>query len=279
MLEFLLLTLAISTPLILAAMAGYASERSGVINIALEGTMLGAAVTLAAASPTMGPWGGLAAALGVGVLLSLVHWIATQIYRLDHVISGMAVNALAAGLSGFAFDRMRDAGRTSKVPVPPATFFEILAVVAPLVIALYVARTRGGLRLVAVGSDPGKARLMGVAPLRVRLAALLACGLLCGLGGAMLVSDVGGFTDNMTDGRGYIALAALVLGGWRPLPSALAALGFGFLWALRIRFQGTPVGGLQIPSEAWAALPYVATVLALAGFLGRSRTPAGLGKF
>ncbi|RYG46289.1 ABC transporter permease [bacterium] len=278
MLDLLRLTLGIATPLILAAMAGYASERSGVVNIALEGTMLGSAVTLAAAAPALGPWGALAAAVGVGVLLSLLHWLATQIYRLDHVISGMAVNALAAGLSGFAFDRMREAGRTTEIVTPPTWIFQGLAILAPLAIALYVARTRAGLRLIAVGSDPDKARLMGVAPLRVRLAAMVVCGVLCAFGGAMLVSYVGGFTDNMTDGRGYIALAALVLGGWRPLPSALAALGFGFLWALRLRYQGAPLAGVQIPSEAWAALPYLATVLALAGFLGRSRTPAGLGK-
>ncbi|RYG37545.1 ABC transporter permease [bacterium] len=278
MLSFLALTLAISTPLILAAMAGYASERSGVVNIALEGIMLGAAVTFAAASPAFGPWGALAASMGVGILLSLLHWLATQVYRLDHVISGMAVNALASGLSGFAFDRMREAGRTTEIPTLPTPLFQGLAILTPLVIALYVARTRGGLRLVAVGSDPDKARLMGVAPLKVRLAALTVCGILCAFGGAMLVSDVRGFTDNMTDGRGYIALAALVLGGWRPLPSALAALGFGFLWSLRLRYQGAPLAGVQIPSEAWAALPYLATVLALAGFLGRSRTPAGLGK-
>jgi simple sugar transport system permease protein len=155
--------------------------------------------------------------------------------------------------------------------------YEGFALVLPFAIWLYVRKTRGGLWLLAVGSDPDKARLVGISPLRVRAFGLLATGVFTGLGGAALLSYTGVFTDNMTAGKGYIALAALVLSGWRPLPALLACVGFGFFSALQLELEGNPHLP-AIPNEAWAALPYVVTVIALAGFLGRNRTPAGLGK-
>ncbi len=127
--------------------------------------------------------------------------------------------------------------------------------------------------MVAVGADPDKARLMGLRPGRIRLIALLATGVFTGLAGALLVSDAAIYTNNITAGRGYIALAALIVGGWRPLPAFAVCLALGFFSSLQLRFQGS-----YIPSQAWAALPYVLTIVALAGFLGKNRTPAGLGK-
>jgi simple sugar transport system permease protein len=130
----------------------------------------------------------------------------------------------------------------------------------------------------AVGSDPDKARLMGLQPSNVRLWGLLATGLFTGIAGVELVAYTGVFTDNMTSGRGYIALAALIIGGWRPIPAFIACVVFGFFSALRLQLQGTPLFGAELPPQIWASLPYLVTIVALAGLLGKNRTPAGLGR-
>ncbi|MGV3615949.1 MAG: ABC transporter permease [Fimbriimonas sp.] len=278
MLSLFTLTLALSTPLIFAALGGYTSERAGVINIGLEGMMLAAACAAAVLGYQFGPVAGLAGAVVAGTAMSLLHWLATQVYRIDHVISAMAINCLAAGGTNFVFQKFAEKHTGGKAPALPIEFYYGIALLLPFLVALYVRHTRGGLRLLAVGSDPDKARLMGVAPVRVRLFGLLATGILTGLGGAMLVTYTGVFTDNMTAGRGYIALAALILGGWRPVPALAACIAFGFFSALRLQLEGTAPLGIELPSEAWASLPYIVTVIALAGFLGKPRTPAGLGK-
>ncbi len=266
----------LTTPLALAAMGGYASERSGVVNIGLEGMMLTAACCAAVVAPAYGPWVALGVALVVTVLIGLLHWLLTQVYRVDHVISGMGVNLLAAGGTNFVASLAGAA--SSGVPALSRYGYVALGLVLPFAAWAYVRGTRGGLRLVATGADPDKARLAGIVPERVRLAALVATGVFTGLSGAALVAYTGGFTNDMTAGRGYIALAALVLGGWRPLPTLAACLAFGLMSALRVQFAGESVFGVSPPSEFWAALPYLATVVALAGFLGRGRTPAGLGR-
>jgi simple sugar transport system permease protein len=259
-------------------MGGFTSERGGVINIGLEGLMLMSACVTALVAVPLGPVAGLLAGVGSAVVLSVFHWLATQHYRIDHVISGMAINALALGGTNFLYGKFSDPSKTGSVPHLPLVWFNWIAFVLPFGLWGYMRWTRGGLRLMATGSDPDKARLAGLAPLKIRLAGLFATGVFAGLGGVMLVSNSGVFTDNMTAGKGYIALAALILGGWRPLPAMGACLAFGFFNALQIQFQGQTILGVQPPSELWASLPYVATVIALAGFLGRNRTPAGLGK-
>lgn len=278
MLNVLKLMVELSTPLILAALGGFASERGGVINIGLEGLMLMSACVTGLVSVTLGPVPGLLAGIASAVLLSLMHWLSTQFYRIDHVISGMAVNAIAAGGTNFLFGKFSDPSRTGSIPHLPVWVYEASAFVVPVVIWASVKWTRGGLRLIAVGSDPDKARLAGLSPVKIRFIGLTLTGVLAGLGGAMLVSNSGVFTNDMTAGKGYIALAALILGGWRPLPALGACLAFGFFNALQIQFQGQTILGVQPPSEVWASVPYIATVIALAGFLGRNRTPAGLGK-
>ena len=271
MLDLLKQTLFFTTPLALAAMGGFASERSGVVNIGLEGLMLTAACACALAAERLGAPGALALALALSVVLSLLHWLATQVYRVDHVISGMVVNLLAAGATNFAVG-LSGAG-SSAVAHLPLSFYEALALVLPFAIWAYVRRTRAGLRLLATGADPDKARLAGIVPQRVRFFALVATGVLAGLGGCSLLAYTPIFTDNMTVGRGYIALAALVVGGWRPLPTLAACLAFGFFGALNVQFNG-----VALPSQFWAALPYLATLIALGGFLGRGKAPAGLGR-
>jgi simple sugar transport system permease protein len=259
-------------------MGGFTSERSGVINIALEGKMLTAACAAYIATLFSG---NALLALGVGIgsaiVMSLTHWLLTQTYRLDHIISGMAINALAFGLTNYLHFKYNnpDAGALQTLP---RTFYWTAAIVLPFVLFAYARYTRGGLRLFAVGNDPDKSRLMGVQPLRVRLFGLIATGVFTGIAGTMMFTTAGTFTEGMTAGRGFIALAALILGGWRPVPAFAACLGFGFIEALQLQLQGTKLGGAEIPSQVFSSLPYIITIVALAGFLGRSKAPAGLGK-
>jgi simple sugar transport system permease protein len=212
------------------------------------------------------------------MLAAWLHWMLTQTYRVDHIVSGMAINALALGATNYLDKRFTDPNRPEPMPLLPLELFYTLAILVPLLAALYLGRTRGGLRLLAVGNDPEKSRQMGVEPLGVRFAALTLCGVLCGLGGALIVTNAKWFTDGMTAGRGYIALAALIIGGWRPVPAALACLAFGLFEVLQVQLQGVAILGVQVHPTLWAALPYLATIVALAGLLGRSRAPAGLGR-
>lgn len=271
------LTFTTAAPLILAATAGFASERAGVINIALEGKMLGAAFACYAGAMAFGPMGGLACAIITGVVLSVLHWWMTQKFRVDPVISGMGVNLLAAGSTNFLLGVV-GSNVLSGGQVLPLYFYYGLALVSPVIAFWVTNSTRAGLHHRAAGSDPDKARLLGLSPISIRFWALGVTGILCGLAGALLVTETNSFTDNMTSGRGYIALAALILGGWRPIPAFLACLLFGFASGLKIQLQGTVIGGFTVPSEAWTMLPYLVTLVALAGFLGQNRTPKGLGK-
>ena len=278
MTDFLVYVLTLSAPLVLAALGGLLSERSGVINIALEGVMLTAACVTAVVGVTTGSAiYGLGAGVGAAVVVSLLHAVLTQLYRIDHIVSGMALNVLAIGGTNFLAEAMGDVS-SEKVPVFPNPLYWSLALLATIAIALYIAKTRGGLRLLAVGNDPDKSRQMGVDPVKVRYLALVGTGVLAGLGGVLIVSNAESFSDNMVAGRGFIALAALILGGWRPWPTLGACLLFGAFFALQLQLKGPPILGADIPTEAWTALPYVVTVIALAGFLGRSKAPSGLGK-
>ena len=274
--ELLLIAVGLATPLIFAMLGGYASERGGVINIGLEGMMLSSACVSALVGVAHGPAWGLVAGVTAATALSLLHWLATQIYRIDQVISGMALNAIAAGATNFLNQKFASGASSVVFPELP---YQVLAVISVAAVAVVATRTRFGLRLVAVGADPVKARLVGLNPVNIRLLAASATGLFTGLAGNYLVAETGVFTDNMTAGRGYIALAALILAGWRPVPGLIAALIFGFLNALSIKLQGQAVAGVVLPGEFWTSVPYLVTVLAMGGFMARNRTPAGLGKF
>lgn len=271
-------TLVLSAPLILAAIGGFFSERSGVINIALEGKMLISTVTVWLVAISSGNAAvGVAAGVGAAILMSLLHWLLTQKFKVDPIVSGMALNAIAFGSANFLDKKFTDPGQ-SGFPKIPSYLFWGFALILPILVWLYVRSTRGGLRLLAVGSDPDKARQMGVFPQRIRAMSLLMTGVCCGLAGALIVSNAGSYTDNMTAGRGFIALAALIIGGWRPLPALAACIVFGMFQQMQIQLQGTKLLGIEFPRELWLCLPYIATIIALAGLLGKNRTPAGLGK-
>ena len=271
-------TLAFSAPLVLAALGGLCSERSGVINIALEGTMLTSACTTAIVGvATESAWIGLSAGVASAVLISLLHALLTQAFTIDHIVSGMAINALAIGGTNFALNALPDISSEQTASFAVQMYWS-LALLAALWLAFYLRRTRGGLRLLAVGNDPDKSRQLGLNPVKVRYLALTGTGVLAGLAGSLIVGHAGSFSDGMTSGRGYIALAALILGGWNPWRTLGACVLFGAFEALQIQLQGTTLMGAEVPSEVWNALPYFVTIIALAGFLGHNRAPAGLGK-
>lgn len=271
--------LALGLPLALAALGGLISERSGIMNIALEGKLLGAAcATSLVAANTGSPVLGLASGLFTAIVLSLgLVWL-TQSLRLDHVVAGMAINLISIGGTNFAAKALVDQNKLSNAPTLPLPLYYGLGGLAALLVIVGFAKTRPGLHLLAVGEDPDKSRQMGLDPLRVRVGALLLTGLLCGLGGALILTNAGGFTDGMTAGRGFIALAAVILAGWRPGPAVAVAIGFGAIEALRIQVQGAPVLGMEVPPQLWSSLPYLATLVALTGLVSKSRPPAGLGR-
>jgi general nucleoside transport system permease protein len=276
-------TLRVSTPLIFAALGGMVSERSGVINIALEGMMLvgafGAAVgTLATHSPWLGSAWGMAA----GVLLALIYGIFVIRLRSNQIVAGTAINMLALGLTPFLCKIRYDVtGQTPAIPIAERFQSAPLYLSWALVVIcwLWLKYTRSGLRLSFAGEHPEALEAAGIRVNRVRWAAVLASGALAALGGATLsVYLSSAFSRNMTAGRGFMALAALIFGKWRPLPTAVACLLFGFTEAVQTRLQGVPLwGNAPLPVQFIQILPYLVTILILVGFVGRSRSPKALG--
>ncbi len=290
-------TLRLSTPLIFAALGGLWSERAGVINIALEGMMLAGAFSAAAVTALTGnAWVGVGAALLAGLMVAWIHASATITWRADHVVSGTAINLLLLGipalLSGAIFG---STGATPQLPkdqvLPDLIFFDpqsspILASVfnqKPLVYlaflllagtAYLLARTSFGLRLRAVGENPEAADTAGVSVQRIRYAGVLLSGGLAALGGAYLsIGQNSLFTRNMTAGRGFIALAALIFGKWSPAGAVLACLLFGLAEAVAIRMEGT----VDLPTQFVQMIPYLLTIVALAGLIRRATPPRALG--
>ena len=303
-------TLRLATPLIFCALAGLFSERSGVVDIGLEGKMLFAAFAAAATGAVSGSTTlAMLAAIGVGVALSWMHGLACVSHQGDQVVSGVSINIIAAGLTvvlGIAW--FAQGGQTppvtaavriqplfpqlsawlSGVPLLGALLGEgLLGHSAMVYLALALVplswwllfRTRFGLRLRAVGENPQMVDAAGVSVTRLRYAALTINGMLCGLAGSYLVlAQSASFSPNMTAGRGFMALAALIFGRWHPVGALWACLLFGLLDAAAIRLQGValPMIG-EVPVQAIQALPYVLTVVLLAGFIGKAVAPKALG--
>jgi general nucleoside transport system permease protein len=276
-------TLRVSTPLIFAALGGLCSERSGVINIALEGLMLigafGAAVgTLACHSP----WFGSAFGVGSGILLAGVYGLFVIRLRANQIIAGMAINMLALGVTPFLCKILYDVtGSTPQIPL--AERFESAPLYLSWVLVglcwFVMKYTRAGLWVNFAGEHPEALDAAGIRVNRVRWMAVLAGGALAGMGGASLsIFLSSSFSRDMTAGRGFMALAALIFGKWKPLPTAMACLLFGFAEAAQIRLQGVAIWGSKpIPVQFIQILPYLVTILVLAGFVGRSRAPKASG--
>jgi simple sugar transport system permease protein len=303
-------TLRVSTPLIFCALAGLLSERSGVVDIALEGKMLLAAFAAGACGAVYGSMPlAILAAMGVAVAMSWVHGLACVSHKGDQVVSGVAINIIAVGLTavlgaawfhqGGQTPPVSDAVRIStlmpglaeavsgwpwigRVLGDGLLSHNALVYLALLLVPLEwwgVFRTRFGLRLRAVGENPQMVDAAGVSVLRLRYTALTLNGMLCGLAGSYLVlAQSASFSQNMTAGRGFMALAALIFGRWHPVKALWACLLFGFLDAAAIRLQGVHLPGIgEVPVQAIQALPYVLTVVLLAGFIGKSVPPKALG--
>ncbi len=303
-------TMRVATPLILCAMAGLFSERSGIIDISLEGKMLGAAFAAACfAAETGSAWLGLAAGIGIALCLALLHGFACITHNGNQVVSGVAINILVSGLTvvlGIAW--YHQGGQTPSLPATarfmPITlpFAESLAGVpflGPLYsrmlsghnLLVYVAfmavplvwwvvyRTRFGLRLRAVGENPNAVDTAGISVAWLRYRAVLICGLLTGIAGTYLsIAQNAAFAREMSAGQGYIALAAMIFGKWRPWSAFGACLMFGLLDAIAIRLQGVVLPGIgEVPVQLIQALPYVLTVVLLAGFIGRAVAPKAIG--
>ena len=292
-------TLRLATPIALAALGGTMSERSGVVNIALEGSMLvGCFFGVVVADRSHNVWLALAAALLAGLLLAALHAYASITLRADQIVSGMALNILALGLTTYLdYEMYGTTGTPSdlvEVPDLHLTFLNGIPYVGAaigdqnwivwvgllLVAALQVLlfRTVLGLRWRAVGEHPRAAETVGVNVRRMRYGAVLASGALAALGGAYLSLGVAhSFTDGMTGGRGFIGLAAMIFGRWTPVGALGASLIFGYGNALSTSLQGATVGGVRLPVQLLGTLPYILTILAVAGFVGRARAPAADG--
>jgi len=277
-------TIRLSTPLILAALGGLFSERSGVINIALEGMMLAGAFTAAAVTHAAGnPFVGLLAGMAAGMVIAAIHAVACIRYRADQVVSGTAINILMLGMPPFLSGAFfLSSGATPQIPknqLIPWTPIIIAFALVPLTwYVLY--KTPFGLRIRSVGENPEAADAAGIRVARMRYAGVLLSGVLAGIGGAYLsIGQSSLFTRNMTSGRGFIALAALIFGKWRPVQTMLACLLFGFTEAVTIQMQGVVKlpSGDDIPVQFIQMVPYLLTIIVLAGFIGSSRPPKALG--
>jgi general nucleoside transport system permease protein len=302
--------LRLSVPLICACLAGLWSERAGVVDIGLEGKMLVAAFGAAAAAHASGSaWVGLMAGMGAAIAMSLIHGFAAISQRGNQIVSGVAINMLAVGLTalignawygqGGRTPSLEGAARFQELALPFADIIRTIPLLgpfleevvgghaAPVYLALMavpltwlvLAHTRVGLRLRAVGENPAAVDTAGISVTKLRYGAVIVCGALCGLGGTYLaVSQAAAFLPGMTAGKGFIALAALIFAKWRAWPALGACLLFGVLDAGAIRMQGVALPGIgQIPVQAIQALPYILTVILLAGFIGRAIPPRASG--
>jgi ABC-type uncharacterized transport system permease subunit len=304
-------TLRVSTPLVFCALAGMFSERAGVIDIGLEGKMLAAAFAAAVVAALTGSaWMGLSAGIATAVMFSLLHGFACITHRGDQVVSGVAINIIASGLTvalgnawfarGGETPQLGPEQRFLPLQLPFAESFGGVPVLGPIYAKLisgqslltYLAfalvpigwwvlyRTRFGLRLRAVGENPAVVDTAGISVVALRYRAVMIGGILCGIAGAYLsIAQNAGFLRDMTAGRGYIALAAMIFGKWRPFPALLACLLFGLLDAVSIRLQGVVIPGWgEVPVQLIQALPYALTVVLLAGFIGKATAPKAIGQ-
>jgi simple sugar transport system permease protein len=304
-------TLRVAATLVFCALAGMFSERSGIIDIGLEGKMLAASFAAACVAMVTGSaWVALGGAIIVSCAFALIHGLACITYRGNQVVSGVAINIVAAGLTIVLGNAWFGRGGQTPDLAPEARFMPIafpgagaasdIPLIGPLYshvigghnLLVYVAyaavpaawwvlyRTRFGLRLRAVGEEPKVVDTAGISVTWLRYRAVLIAGTLCGFAGTYLaVAQNAAFSPHMTAGQGFIALAAMVFGKWRPWPAMFACLLFGFLDAIAIRLQGVAIPGIgQVPVEAIQALPYILTVVLLAGFVGRAQAPHALGQ-
>jgi simple sugar transport system permease protein len=311
LLQLLDSTVRLATPLLLACLAGLYSERAGIFDIGLEGKMLAAAFLSAAVAYTTGSaWVGLGAGILASLALSGIHGLASITFRGNQLISGVAINFLAAGLTvviaqswfgqGGRTPQWSGAARFEPITLPFADALRDIPVLGPIyyelisghTVLVYIAfalvpltwwvlyATRFGLRLRAVGENPAAVDTAGVSVVGLRYAAVIICGVLCGIAGAYLATALqASFVKDMSAGRGYIALAALIFAKWRPWFALYACLLFGFLQSLALRPDVImTVLGFKVNAQLLDVLPYILTVIILAGFVGKAIPPRAGGQ-
>lgn len=288
---FIAQTIRITVPYALASLGGVFSERGGVTNIALEGIILnGAFCATVGTYYTGNPVVGAIAGIAGGLITALIHAVVTINVKADQIISGIAINLFAVGITKFVleiiFHSSSNSSRIAGLPHIPMPFLEsspevarlfgnplvLISVVIVLLSHIVLFKTRFGLRLRAVGENPEAADTVGISVTKYRYYGVMISGILAGLAGAWLAFDQHSFTDGMSAGRGFIALAAMIVGKWNPLGAASACLMFGFAESLQILLQGAGV-----PTQFVQMIPYIATIIVLAGFIGRSVAPAADG--
>jgi ABC-type uncharacterized transport system permease subunit len=285
-----------ATPLLFGALGGIVSERSGVVNIGIEGMMLTGAYFGILGADLAGSWpAGLLVGMIAGGVLALVHAFFSVTLRADQIVGGVAINFLASGVTGYLFvDHYGDQGTPDNISRVPdvtlplisdipffgdafgrANLLTWLGLLTVIGLAVFLFRTPQGLRLRAIGEHPRAAETVGLSVIRTRYLAVVASGMLAAVGGAYLsIGFLGSFNQNMTAGRGYIALAVVICGKWRPAGALAFALLFGFSQAIAQRLPVFSESGATL----FQALPYVVTIIAVAGVIGRSRPPAAVGQ-
>lgn len=277
-----LATLRLATPLIFASMGGLMSERSGIVNVALEGFMLTGAFTGAVVGHFYASaWLGLAAAVVAGLIIGALYAFLVIEQKADQIVTGMALNLLVMGLIPF-FTKIlfNSTGSTPALAVEDRFSFEplILAFALPLLLHFWMFQTRSGLWVLFAGEKPEALEAAGVSTRKVRWSAVTLSGLFAAVGGASLsLFLASAYSPLMTGGRGFMALAALIFGKWKPLPTLAACFLFALADAVQIRLQGVQLAGVEIPVQFIQILPYIVTIIALAGFIGKSRAPKALG--
>ncbi len=284
LIDLLMATFRLATPLIFAALGGLLSERAGVINIALEGLMIVGAFSAAVlAHATGSPWLGFFSGALAGTFVAAIYAFAALECDANQIVAGTGINMLAYGIPPFVAKILYDVtGSTPALALSQRFRYEpmLIAVAAVALVVVWLRKTRSGLWVSFAGEHPEALKAAGLSVRGVRWAAVLGSGFFAGMGGACLsVFLSSSYSRNMTAGRGFIALAALILGKWRPLPAALACLLFGLTDAAQIRLQGIELPGIgAVPVQFIQILPYVVTLVVLAGFVGTARAPKALGE-
>jgi ABC-type uncharacterized transport system permease subunit len=282
--SFLTQMIRIAIPYLFAASGGVVAERAGIVSLTLEGFMLSGAFAAVLGTNLSGsPWVGVLTGILGGLVFALIHAVATIRYRADQIVVGVAINLMAIGITRFLLKLFFDSSSNSPWVAGCGGNINMagfdnpllwLGLIVPVAVAYMVYRTPFGLRIRAAGEHPDAAESVGVSVKRVRYVAVAISGMLAGLGGVYLALDQHQFTDQMTAGRGFIALSAVIFGRWDPIRAALACLLFAAAETLQIQLQGSHA----IASQFIEMIPYVLTIVALAGVVGRAVPPAALGK-
>ena len=265
-----------TTPLGFAALGGIYSERSGIINIALEGMMLiGAYGYAIGAQATGSAWVGLSIGVGLGIVIALLHAVATVTFHAEQIVTGIAINLLALGIVEYLAPTSERVAGLPELKLPIIGSYSILVYLVPILMVashILLFKTPWGLRLRAAGESTEALKTLSLSRAKWQYIGVILSGILAGAGGCFLTSEVHYFTKGITAGSGYVALAAVIFGNWRPLYGVAACFLFGFAESLELLHQW------KIPDQLIKSFPYILTMIVLAGLVGRSRPPAALGK-